>query len=71
MRPVKDAFTRLAAVVCAERFLVEIPTTANLQHPGILRPFDSGEADSFLFHLMPYVEGESLRDRLDGITSCP
>jgi len=55
----------LAAVVGAERFLAEIRTTANLQHPGILPLFDSGEADSFLYYVMPYVEGESLRDRLD------
>ncbi len=55
----------LAAVVGAERFLAEIKTTANLQHPHILPLFDSGEADSFLFYVMPYVEGESLRDRLD------
>jgi len=55
----------LAAVVGAERFLAEIETTANLQHPHILPLFDSGEADSFLFYVMPYVEGETLRDRLD------
>ena len=55
----------LAAVVGAERFLAEIKVTANLQHPHILPLFDSGEADSFLFYVMPYVEGESLRDRLD------
>ena len=55
----------LAAVVGAERFLSEIKTTANLQHPHILPLFDSGEADSFLFYVMPYVEGESLRQRLD------
>jgi serine/threonine-protein kinase len=55
----------LAAVVGAERFLAEIKTTANLQHPHILQLFDSGEADSFLFYVMPYVDGESLRDRLD------
>ena len=55
----------LAAVVGAERFLAEIKTTANLQHPHILPLFDSGEADSFVFYVMPYVEGESLRDRLD------
>ena len=55
----------LAAVVGAERFLAEIKTTANLQHPHILALFDSGEADSFLFYVMPYMEGESLRDRLD------
>jgi hypothetical protein len=55
----------LAAVVGADRFLAEIKTTANLQHPHILPLFDSGEADSFLFYVMPYVEGESLRERLD------
>ena len=51
----------LAAVVGADRFLAEIKTTANLQHPHILPLFDSGEADSFLFYVMPYVEGESIR----------
>ena len=55
----------LAAVVGAERFLAEIKTTANLQHPHILPLFDSGEADGVVFYVMPYVEGESLRDRLD------
>ena len=55
----------LAAVVGAERFLAEIKTTANLQHPHILPLHDSGEADIFLYYVMPYVEGESLRDRLD------
>ncbi|HSG09906.1 MAG TPA: protein kinase [Longimicrobiales bacterium] len=55
----------LAAVVGADRFLAEIKTTANLQHPHILPLFDSGEADSFLFYVMPYIEGETLRDRLD------
>ena len=55
----------LAAVVGAERFLAEIQVTANLQHPHILPLFDSGEADSFLFYVMPYVEGETLRDRID------
>jgi serine/threonine-protein kinase len=55
----------LAAVIGAERFLAEIKTTANLNHPNILPLFDSGEADSFLFYVMPFVEGESLRDRLN------
>jgi eukaryotic-like serine/threonine-protein kinase len=54
----------LAAVIGAERFLAEIKTTANLQHPHILPLFDSGEADSFLFYVMPHVEGISLRDRM-------
>ena len=55
----------LAAVVGGERFLAEIKTTAQLQHPNILPLFDSGEADSFLFYVMPYVEGETLRDRIE------
>src|SRR5678815_3686965 len=55
----------LAAVIGAERFLAEIKLTANLQHPHILPLFDSGEADSFLYYVMPYVEGESLREKLD------
>ncbi|HSR41989.1 MAG TPA: protein kinase, partial [Longimicrobiales bacterium] len=54
----------LAAVVGAERFLAEIKTTANLHHPHILPLHDSGEADGFLFYVMPYVEDESLRDRM-------
>ncbi|MDE3054247.1 MAG: protein kinase, partial [Gemmatimonadota bacterium] len=54
----------LAAVIGAERFLSEIKTTANLQHPHILALFDSGEAGGFVYYVMPYVEGESLRDRL-------
>ena len=54
----------LAAVIGAERFLSEIRTTANLQHPHILPLFDSGAADCFLFYVMPFIEGESLRDRL-------
>jgi Tol biopolymer transport system component/tRNA A-37 threonylcarbamoyl transferase component Bud32 len=54
----------LAAVIGAERFLSEIKTTANLQHPHILPLHDSGEADGFLFYVMPYVEGETVRDRI-------
>jgi serine/threonine-protein kinase len=55
----------LAAVIGGERFLAEIRTTANLQHPHILPLFDSGESDSFLYYVMPYIEGESLRQRID------
>jgi len=54
----------LAAVIGAERFLGEIKVTANLQHPHILALHDSGEADGFLYYVMPFIEGESLRDRL-------
>ena len=52
-------------MIGAERFLAEIKLTANLQHPHILPLFDSGEADCFLYYVMPFVEGESLRDRLN------
>ncbi len=55
----------LAAVLGAERFVVEIKTTAALQHPHILPLFDSGSADGFLFYVMPYVQGETLRSKLD------
>src|SRR5215210_7754407 len=61
---VKVLRPELAAVIGAERFLAEIKLTANLQHPHILPLFDSGEADGYLFYVMPYVEGETLRDRL-------
>ena len=54
----------LSAILGGERFLSEIKTTANLQHPHILSLFDSGEADGLVYYVMPYVEGESLRDRL-------
>ena len=74
----------LAAVIGADRFLAEIRTTANLQHPHILPLFDSGVAEvewsreqgdegstprppdssTFLYYVMPFIEGESLRDRL-------
>jgi TolB-like protein/tRNA A-37 threonylcarbamoyl transferase component Bud32/Flp pilus assembly protein TadD len=55
----------LAAALGHERFLREITTTASLHHPHILPLYDSGEVDGFLFYVMPFVEGESLRDRLD------
>jgi serine/threonine-protein kinase len=54
----------LAAVIGAERFLTEIKTTANLQHPHILPLFDSGTVNGTVFYVMPVVVGESLRDRL-------
>ncbi|HEX6944495.1 MAG TPA: protein kinase [Gemmatimonadaceae bacterium] len=55
----------LGAVLGVERFLAEIKVTANLQHPNLLPLFDSGEADGLLFYVMPFVEGETLRHRLD------
>jgi serine/threonine-protein kinase len=61
----------LAAVIGAERFLNEIKTTANLQHPHILPLHDSGEANGTVWYVMPLVEGESLRDRLQRETQLP
>jgi serine/threonine-protein kinase len=55
----------LAAVLGAERFVQEIKTTANLQHPHILPLFDSGQVEGFLYYVMPYIEGETLRNKLD------
>ena len=55
----------LAAMIGAERFLKEIEVTANLQHPHILPLHDSGEASGFLYYVMPYVEGETLRTKLE------
>ncbi len=54
----------LAAALGGERFLSEIRTTARLQHPHILPLLDSGAADGLLYYVMPYVSGETLRDRL-------
>src|SRR5512136_3438958 len=54
----------VAAAIGPERFLREIATVAKLTHPHILPLFDSGVADGLLFYVMPFVEGESLRDRI-------
>jgi serine/threonine-protein kinase len=54
----------LAERLGAERFLRETQTTATLHHPNIVPLYDSGEADGLLYYVMPYVEGETLRDRL-------
>jgi serine/threonine-protein kinase len=62
---IKVLHPELSAVLGPERFLVEIKTTASLQHPHILPLFDSGSADGLLYYVMPYVEGETLRGRLD------
>jgi serine/threonine-protein kinase len=62
---VKVLKPELAAALGAERFVHEIKTTAQLQHPHILPLFDSGSADGFLYYVMPYVEGETLRDKLN------
>jgi Tol biopolymer transport system component/tRNA A-37 threonylcarbamoyl transferase component Bud32 len=55
----------LGAMLGSERFLSEIRVTANLQHPNLLPLFDSGEASGLLYYVMPFVDGESLRSRLD------
>jgi len=66
-RPValKVLLPEVAAAFGHERFLLEIRLTARLDHPHILALLDSGEADGLLYYVMPYVEGESLRDRLN------
>ena len=62
---VKVLKPELAAVLGAERFVQEITTTAALQHPHILPLFDSGSADGFLYYVMPFIDGETLRVKLD------
>src|SRR6266705_4960399 len=66
-RPVaiKVLHAELAAALGAERFLREIEIAARLQHPHILPLYDSGAAEGFIYYVMPYFEGESLRNRLD------
>src|SRR5262245_61250541 len=54
----------LSAVLGGDRFIVEIKTTASLQHPHILPLFDSGSAEGHLFYVMPFIEGETLRSKL-------
>ena len=61
---IKVLHPELSAVLGPDRFLKEIELTASLQHPHILPLFDSGAADGLLYYVMPYVEGESLRARL-------
>ena len=62
---VKVLNPELGAMLGAERFLAEIRTTATLQHPNLLPLFDSGEAGGLLYYVMPFLEGESLRARLE------
>ncbi|MEO7648720.1 MAG: protein kinase, partial [Gemmatimonadaceae bacterium] len=62
---IKVLHPELSALLGPERFLKEIELTANLQHPHILPLFDSGNADGHLYYVMPYVEGETLRRRLE------
>jgi len=62
---IKVLHPELAANMGAERFLKEIEVAARLSHPHILPLFDSGSLDDLLYYVMPYVEGESLREKLD------
>ena len=62
---IKVLLPELAAVLGAERFLREIEIAARLSHPHILPLFDSGQVDGLLFYVMPHIDGESLRSRLD------
>ena len=62
---IKVLHPELAASVGPERFLQEIQLAARLNHPHILGLYDSGSVDGLLYYVMPYVEGESLRERLD------
>ena len=55
----------LAAALGSERFLREIKIAANLTHPHILPLHDSGEADGFLYYVMPYIKGDTLRERIE------
>src|SRR2546422_1774999 len=66
-RPVAIKVLRqeIAAALGAERFLREIQIAAKLHHPHILPLYDSGAAGELLYYVMPYVEGESLRQRLE------
>jgi serine/threonine protein kinase/tetratricopeptide (TPR) repeat protein len=62
---VKVLHPDLSSALGADRFLREIRLAARLNHPHILPLFDSGEADGFLYYVMPYIEGESLRDLMN------
>ena len=62
---IKVLHPELSAVIGVDRFLSEIKTTASLQHPHILGLIDSGEADGLLYYVMPFIEGETLRGRLN------
>ena len=61
---VKVLRPELAATLGPDRFAREIAVAARLQHPHILGLLDSGDTDGFFYYVMPYVEGETLRDRL-------
>jgi serine/threonine-protein kinase len=62
---VKVLRPELTSLIGPDRFVREIQVAAQLNHPGILPVYDSGESDSYLFYVMPYVEGESLREKME------
>ena len=68
---VKVLDPELALALGAERFLLEIETVANLAHPHILPLHDSDEIDGFLFFVMPYVKGDTLRSRIESELRLP
>ncbi len=68
---VKVLRPELAAALGPERFLKEIEIAARLHHPHILPLYDSGEADGFLYYVMPYEEGQSLREKLSAEGELP
>ncbi len=68
---IKVLLPELAATVGSERFLQEIAVVAKLNHPHILPLIDSGDAAGLPYYVMPYVAGESLRDRLERETQLP
>jgi len=68
---IKVLHPELAATLGADRFVREIEIAARLNHPHILPLFDSGESDGYLYYVMPYIEGESLRDRLSREAAMP
>ncbi|MFL6617748.1 MAG: protein kinase domain-containing protein, partial [Povalibacter sp.] len=68
---VKVLLPELTATIGTERFLREIQTVARLRHPHIVPLYDSGEAAGFLYYVMPFVEGESLRSRIAGTGAIP
>lgn len=72
-RPVAIKVLRpeIAASIGSDRFLREIRVAAHLQHPNILALYDSGETGPFLYYVMPFIEGESLRARIDRETQLP
>ena len=68
---VKVMRPELASTLGADRFLREVEIAAQLSHPHILPMYESGEAEGLLYYVMPYVEGETLRDRLHRESQLP